>query len=318
MDVKEALANRLCGCAPALRLPSSSTMEDLLMQTMPKTAPSHPVSMASQLTLRSRRLLAAAVLVAAAVCLGPGVARAGTVAQAELTATGTAVTLDNPVVSAVLSTPSITNGVTTTRYIFLVDDGSASMDFFGPTASGGALPGGYIPAAGDALTISGTNSPFNGIPELATPTAITKNSSGNATPAPLVETIPDVAGYTAPPPAGTAYPSFAGHLVTFNNVTISSGTSGNYGTANVAVTLTDGASNTLAGFYNPTTYALANQNLFGTPIAAGPVNATGLLQLFGGAPELLVMSLTPAPEPGSLSVVLLALGGAALRRRRVG
>src|SRR5271169_6793345 len=106
--------------------------------------------------------------------------QASTIAQVELTASGTLATLDqNPIVSAVLSTPTTTNGVTTTRYIFLLDDGTGSMDMFGPTASGGALPGGYIPAAGDALTISGTNSPFNGIPEFASPTAITKNSSGN-------------------------------------------------------------------------------------------------------------------------------------------
>src|SRR5262249_6559987 len=153
-----------------------------------------------------------------------------------------------------------------------------------PTASGGALPGGYIPTAGDALTISGTNSPFNGIPEMASLTAITKNSSGNPTPSPLLETIPAMAGYTSPPPVGTPYPSFAGHLVTIPNVTISSATTGNYGAANVVVTLTDSSSNTMAGFYNPTTYALANQNLFATPIAKGPVNATGLIQIFQGAP----------------------------------
>ncbi len=288
------------------------------MTTNPKTVPSLLVSFASQPTPRSKRLLAAAALVSAAVGFGAGVAKASTIAAAQLTASGTAVTLDqSPVVSAVLSTPSTTNGVTTTRYIFLVDDGTASMDVFGPTASSGALVGGYVPAAGDGLTIAGPFSPFNGIPEMGTPTAITKNSSGNAIPAPLIETIPGVAGYTTQPPAGTAYPSFAGHLVTFNNVTISSAVTGNYGTANVSVTLTDGSSNTLTGFYNPTTYALGNQNLFGTPIATGPVNATGLLQLFSGAPELLLMSLTPVPEPASMTVVLFAIGGAALRRRRV-
>jgi hypothetical protein len=239
-------------------------------------------------------------------------AQASSIAQVELTASGTLATLDqNPVVSDVLSTPTTTNGVTTTRYIFLVNDGTGSMDMFGPTAGGGALPGGYIPAAGDALTISGTNSPFNGIPEMATFTAITKNSSGNPPAAPLLETIPAVAGYTAPPPVGTPYPSFAGHLVTFNNVTISSAVSGNYGAANVSVTLTDSASNTLVGFYNPTTYAIANQNLFGTPIARGPVNATGLIQIFQNAPELLLMKVTAVPEPSTLALSVLSLLGLA-------
>jgi PEP-CTERM motif len=256
------------------------------------------------------RILVAGALVTTAVCQISSSARASSIAQVELTASGTLVTLDqNPVVSAVLSTPTTTNGVTTTRYIFLLDDGTGSMDMFGPTASGGALPSGYVPAAGDALTISGSNSPFNGIPELGTPTAITKNSSGNPTPSPLLETIPAMAGYTTQPTAGNPFPSFAGRLVTLDNVTISSGTTGNYGAANVGVTLTDGSSNTMAGFYNPTTYALANQNLFGTPIATGPVNATGLIQLFSGAPELLLMSVTPVPEPSTFVLGALSLMG---------
>lgn len=263
-------------------------------------------------------LILAAAAFAAIVSL-VGKVQASSIAAVELTASGTLATLDqNPVVSAVLSTPSTTNGVTTTRYIFLLDDGTGSIDMFGPTASGGALPGGYVPAAGDKLTISGTNSPFNGIPELASPTSITLNSTGNATPAPLLETIPAMAGYTAPPTAGNPYPSFAGHLVTLNNVSISSAVSGNYGTTNVSVTLTDGSSNTMVGFYNPTTYALANQNLFGTSIATGPVNVTGLVQIFSGAPELLLMSVTPVPEPSTMVLGGLSLLGliAAKKARR--
>ena len=249
-------------------------------------------------------------LVTTVVLLLNSTAQANSIAQVQLTASGTLATLDqNPVVSAVLSTPTTTNGVTTTRYIFLVDDGTGSMDMFGPTASGGALPGGYVPAAGDALTISATNSPFSGIPELASPTAITLNSSANPTPAPLPETIPAMAGYTTAPTAGNPYPSFAGHLVTIDNVSISSATLGNYGATNVAVTLTDGSSNTMAGFYNPTTYALANENLFGTPIATGPVNVTGLVQIFSGAPELLLMSVTPVPEPSAFVLGAFSLMG---------
>ena len=134
-------------------------------------------------------------------------------------------------------------------------------------------------------------------------------------PAPLVETIPAMAGYTTQPTAGNPYPSFAGHLVTVQNVTISSLISGNYGAANVSVTLTDGSSNTLTGFYNPTTYALANQNLFGTPIARGPVNATGLIQLFSGAPELLIMKITPVvPEPSTLILGVLSMAGFAVAK----
>jgi hypothetical protein len=280
-----------------------------------KTRP-YPDSFVSRHPSVNKRILVVAAMVTAVIGVGASAIQASTIVTAEETASGTAVTLDqNPVVSAVLSTPTTTNGVATTRYIFLVDDGTGSMDVFGPTASGGALVNGYVPAAGDNLTISGPNSPFNGIPEMGTPTAITKNSSGNATPAPLAESITDVSGYTTQPAAGATWPSFAGHLITISGVTISSATTGNYGTTNVSVTLTDSASHTLVGFYNPTTYALANQNLFGTPIASGPVNVTGLLQLFSGAPELLLMSVTPTPEPASLSMIGL-LGGAMLIRRR--
>jgi hypothetical protein len=259
---------------------------------------------------RHRKLLSGLLAGAALQMLAVNV-QASSIANAELSATGAAITLDQgPVVSDVLSTPTTTNGVATTRYIFLVNDGTGSMDIFGPTASGGALVGGYVPAAGDNLTISGPFSPFSGIPEMGTPTAITKNSSGNPTAAPLIETIPAVAGYTAPPAAGNPYPAFAGHMLTFNNVTISSAVSGNYGTANVSVTIKDAASNSLTGFYNPTTYALANQNLFGTPIATGPVNVTGLLQIFSGAPELLMMKITPSvPEPSTFVLGLLSMVG---------
>jgi hypothetical protein len=257
--------------------------------------------------MRRNRMLFAGIFAWAALQVLAFDVQASSIASAELSASGTPITLDqNPIVSAVLSTPTTTNGVPTTRYIFLLDDGTASMDIFGPSGGGGALVGGYVPAVGDALTISGPFSPFSGIPEMGTPTAITKNSSGNPAAVPLVETIPAIAGYTTAPAAGSPYPNFTGRLITFNNVTISSAVAGNYGTANVSVTLKDSTLNSLVGFYNPTTYALANQNLFGTPITTGPVNATGLLQIFQGAPELLIMKLDPVPEPSTLILGMLS------------
>lgn len=261
----------------------------------------------SGLLRRSQHGTIVSGLMLAVVCIASGSAQASTIAQAELSASAAALTLDaGPVVSAVLSTPGTNNGVTTTRYIFLVDDGTGSMDVFGPASV--PLAGGYVPAAGDDLTISGPFSPFSGIPEMGTPTAIAKNSSGNPVPAPLIETIPTLATYTTAPPAagGTAYPSFAGHLVTLQNVSISSAISGSYGTASVTSTITDSASHTLAGFYQPGTYALANQNLFGTSIARSGVDVTGIIQIFGGAPEMLIMSVTQVPEPATCA--LLGLG----------
>jgi hypothetical protein len=254
------------------------------------------------------RLFVVSLFAVAVIATLSKVASASSIAQAELSASGTALTLDqNPVVSAVLTVPGPTNGFTqsTQRYIFLVDDGTASMDVFAPSP----LVGGYVPAIGDQLTISGPFSPFNGIPEMGAPTAITVNSSGKPTPAPLLETIPAMASYTTQPPTGTAYPSFAGHLVTLDNVSVSSATTGNYGTSNVSLTITDSSSNTMTAFYNPTTYSLPNQNLFGSPIARSGVNVTGLVQLFNSAPELLVMSIAPVPEPSTLVLGSISLIG---------
>jgi hypothetical protein len=256
------------------------------------------------------RMFICSVVATTAFCLLSTNVRASSVATAELSASGAAITLDqNPVVSAVLSKPGPTNGFTqsTQRWIFLVDDGTGSMDVFAPISS--PLPGGYTPTAGDQLTISGPFSPFNGLPEMGTPvTALTVNSSGNPTPLPLSETIPAMAGYTTQPTAGNPYPSFAGHLVEVDNVTLS-GASGTFGTANIPLTITDGASNSMAAFYNPTTYSLPNQNLFGTSIPSGPVDAIGLIQLFSGAPELLIMNLTPVPEPSTCVLGVLSLVG---------
>jgi hypothetical protein len=129
-----------------------------------------------------------------------------------------------------------------------------------------------------------------------------------------------MAGYTAQPPAGSPYPSFAGHLVELDNITLTNPSATTFGTTNITMTLTDTGSHTMAGFYNPTTYSLPNANLFGQTVPSGPVNATGLIQIFQGAPELLLMSLTPVPEPSTLVLGaggLIALIGYARRRARL-
>ena len=253
-------------------------------------------------------------LLASIIAATTPIVQAVTVTQAELQASGSTVTLDqNPVVSAILSTPNPTNGLTLTRWIFLVDDGTGSMDIFNTAP----LPGSYTPTVGDKLTIAGTNSPFSGIPELATLTALTKVSSGNPVPLPLIETIPQLAGYTAAPAAGSPFPSFAGHLVTINNVTVS-GAAGNFGIANIAMTIADSANNQMALFYNPTTYSIANANLFGSPIPTGHVNATGIVEVFNGAPELIVTSIATVPEPSTMVLASVGLLGIwAMRRVRL-
>src|SRR5262249_9636406 len=148
-------------------------------------------------------------IVLALACSRTGSGFGSTISQIELLPGNTpGQTIDAGVVSAILSTPNPTNGVTLTRWIFLVDDGTGSMDIF----ANNPLPSGYTPTLGDKLMITGRNNPFSGIPEMDTLTAISKISAGNTVPNPLVKTIPDLAGYTVGPPAGTAYPDFAGHM----------------------------------------------------------------------------------------------------------
>ena len=129
-------------------------------------------------------------------------------------ATGTLVTYDNasgsyPVVSAILSQPGTVDGYTYTTYSFLAQDSTGSLDIFS-TLSGL----GYTPTVGDAISVSGTYSPYHQIPEIATITSISLHSAGNAFSPPGVYTIPTLtASGTGPIPQ-----SLAGQLVTLDNV----------------------------------------------------------------------------------------------------
>ncbi len=73
-------------------------------------------------------------------------------------------------------------------------------------------------------------------------------------------------------------------------------------------------------YYWPTSYSMANLNLFGQTIPTGPVDIEGIASVFptGSVPEFLPINITPAPEPASIA--LAAAGGIAvlmsLRRRK--
>ena len=84
-----------------------------------------------------QRYFAAIALALAVIFAGAENARSSTVAQVEATPLNTpGQTLDQgPVITAVLSTPNPTNGLTLTRWIFLVDDGTGSMDVFNAASS---------------------------------------------------------------------------------------------------------------------------------------------------------------------------------------
>ncbi|HTR41053.1 MAG TPA: hypothetical protein VMH87_05510 [Pseudomonadales bacterium] len=208
---------------------------------------------------------------------------------------GVSLTSD-PVITAILSAPGTVNGKTYTSWSFLVNDGTGSMDVFGST-----LPGGYTPVVGDALSLTGTYSPFHQIPEMASLTSLSVVSSGNPLPSIGTSTIPTLNQAVLP------Y-NVAGYLWQLDNVTVSGQGSGNWGTANspTGAMISDGA-NSMTLFYWPTSYSSANANMANTPIPTGPVDMVGFVSVFNSVAEFTPISVTSVPEPTTLS--LCGIGG---------
>lgn len=232
---------------------------------------------------------------------------------------GTAITYDNasgayPVISAILSAPGTVDGYTYSRYVFLAQDSTGSLDIFG-------LPSGsaYVPHVGDAISLSGTYSPFDSIPEVATLTSITLQSQGNAVSSPAVATIPTLLGLSQTPALPLGYGE---NLVTLDNVSLytdSAGTtpvSGNFPThANGTYYVKDGSGNIMEMYDWASSYSVDGV-LGGTAIPTGTVDITGFLAVSGGAVQISPVSIISVPEPTTLG---LCGGGAllmlALRRR---
>ncbi len=201
---------------------------------------------------------------------------------------GTSVTLDNnSVVSAILSQPG-TADTSAHDWSILVNDGTGSIDLFAAT-----LPDGYTPTVGDVLSVSGTWSPFDSIPEIA-PTAITVITPGNGTSTfgPVTKTVSQLAGSTLPL-------AIAGQLVTVNNVTIS-GISGTFAGSNLSGMITD-SSGHMTLFYWPTSYSAAYNFFNGVTIPTGPINLTGIVDEFSGSPEFIPM-FEPGVTPDKFSM----------------
>jgi hypothetical protein len=250
-------------------------------------------------------------LAACAVVLAlAGVAMASSVAQIEAAGSGVQ-TVDNaggqyPVITAILSAPGTVNAKSYSSYSFLVNDGTGSMDVYG------SLSGlGYTPTVGDAISATGTYGPYHQIPELGTLTALTQETTGNAVPPILLGTISTLNQTTLPL-------NVAGYEWTLDNVMISgAGTPGNtFGNANSpsGATITDVGGNSMSFYYWPTSYSVANANLYSMVIPSSTtlVDMTGFVSVYPGSPaEFNPISITvaPTPEPGTL--VLLGAGLAA-------
>lgn len=240
-------------------------------------------------------------------------------------AANVAVTYDNyyngsyPVVSAVLSQPGTFGGHAYTGWSFLATDATGSIDIFASSATLNAVAPGYSPSLGDALSISGAYQPFDQIPEIDSTTAgkggaltsVALQSQGNAVPAPVPVTIPQINVQTLPF-------NVAGYLLQLNNVTIG-GNSGPYATtfptdaqetagggiASETYTVSDGV-NTMTLFDWVTSYSVDGA-MGGSAVPTGPVNMTGFVDVFGSGStataEFVPMSITAAvPEPSVMNL----------------
>ena len=286
-----------------------------------------------------RSTLTAMVVTAAAMTVPAAHAFAAvqTIADASATPTGTTVTVNNARVSAILD---ISPGFNNETYA-LQDSTGGTLAF--RFALSGARDPGYHPNAGDLVNVTATNSPFGGNNEL----------SGTAGPAPIVTFV---SSGTATPDAisvlnmnnpdgidsgfdGSGMP-LDGVLVMLHNVKFdASGTIDGHETTSLgAYTVYDpslvyvdpitgipadpASIKTTIFFYK--SYDYVGPAFDGQTLPTGLVDIVGVVTKFAAAPggyEIYPLSISgltavppPVPEPASLS--LIALGAAALLRRR--
>jgi hypothetical protein len=263
----------------------------------------------------------ALLLTALSVLAAGGLAQAqttGNIAAVEAAGSGTVTINSDPIITALMSVPGLGDGGTKTytSYAILATDGTGSVELFGKLPTGST----YVPTVGDEISVSGTYSPYNQIPEVASMTAISLVSSGNVIPAPQTYTLAQVEQATLPL-------SIAGYLISIEDVTIA-GASGNFPTASTGYTINDSSTPTGMELYDWTSSYSAAGALAGTPIPTGPVDITGLMDVFtsvtGGVtnstPEFIPYSVTPVAAPEPTTWALAAMGGlsmlAGLRRRK--
>jgi hypothetical protein len=244
----------------------------------------------------------------------------GTIASIEgnVTSGTTGVTISpSPIITAIGSSPQTLDGYTYGNYAIVAQDATGSLVVFGKATT---YFGSYTPAVGDALNVTGTYSPFDGIPELASPSAVGAASHGNTLPTVPTYTIAQVSTSTTTLPQNVE-----GYLVNIDNVTIL--TNGvapiglNFPThANGTYTITDGV-NSLTLYQWASSYSLAGA-LGGAAIPTGPVDIEGLVDVFTSGTtstsEFIPFGITSVPEPSPMALATLGGGAllAVLRRRK--
>jgi len=171
-----------------------------------------------------------------------------------------------------------------TAWALLAGDASGAMEVYSSASSLTANVPGWSPLSGDNVSLTATYSPYHSIPEIATVTAGTKISGGNATWASpgvnggsQMTTIPNVLANTGTGTYGPISQNLAGYLVEIPNVTISSsGSAHNWPNTNAETAslptlyLTDTGGNQLTLYFWVTSY-YCDGYMAGAPI---PDNST--------------------------------------------
>jgi hypothetical protein len=208
-----------------------------------------------------------------------------------------------PIITQILSMPSTSDGYTYTSWSFLANDTTGSVDIFGKLPTGST----FVPSVGEGLTLSGTYSPFDGIPEIETLTSIAAEPSTYTVPLPALTTIPTLTGSLPNLPS-----SAAEYVMQLDNVVISGAAT--FPThANGTFTITDSGGNTMTLYEWASSYSVVGAAFGGKPVplgTAGEVDITGFADVFESSEvEFVPLTITSVvPEPSVMN--LLGVGGA--------
>ena len=254
-------------------------------------------------------------IVCAAACFAlPAVsARASTIAQTDAAGPATGVVLDSDatidyIASMPIAAPGIDGGLTYSNYAIIASDGTGSLEIFGHLPAGTT----YVPTVGDDISATGQYTVFDGIPELENLTAFAPTGDSGTPPDPIKTTIGALDAIPTTPNYGLSE-----YLLELDDVTLTGpavfNTKANT-SANTTLTASDGT-NSITVFQWATSYS-QSALLGGTTVPTGPVDMTGIVDVFSPNAEFVPFTITAVPEPASIG--LLALSGMALlgRRRR--